>query len=85
MRPTAPAGGLARDTHRAECALSAAPIRKGINEEKSEPRYIPNEPSISSTDEPRVENYLVQKKSLGQRKERLPEFWPVVTNQANIQ
>ena len=26
-------GGLARDTHRAECALSAAPIRKGVNAE----------------------------------------------------
>ena len=24
-------GGLARDTHRAECALGAAPIRKGVN------------------------------------------------------
>ena len=24
-------GGLARDTHDAECALSAAPIRKGVN------------------------------------------------------
>ena len=26
-------GGLARDTHRAECALSTAPIRKGVNAE----------------------------------------------------
>ena len=28
MRPPAPAGGLARDKLRAECALSAAPIRR---------------------------------------------------------
>ena len=33
MRPPAPPGGLARDTRRAECALSAAPIRKDENAE----------------------------------------------------
>ena len=33
MRPPAPTGGLARDTHRAECALSATPVCKGVKAE----------------------------------------------------
>ena len=31
MRLLPQQGGVARDTHRAECALSAAPILKGVN------------------------------------------------------